>query len=184
MRVAVYPGSFNPLHIGHQAIMEYLTSDLKYDMVYLIVSPKNPIKDINPLSAEDRFMAAVDAVARHPELNVKADDIELHMEAPQYTYKTLDALKKREPENEFTLVMGADNLAIIGRWREAEYILKEFGVCVYPREGFDLEAIAAQLKAEDPDYRIELLDAPMVNISSTQIREGIAEGKDMSEFMM
>ncbi|MCQ2148327.1 MAG: nicotinate (nicotinamide) nucleotide adenylyltransferase [Bacteroidales bacterium] len=184
MNVAVFPGSFNPLHIGHLAIMKCLTEDAKYDVVYLIVSPKNPIKDINPLSANDRYLAAVEAAERHPEVNVKVDDIELHMEAPQYTFKTLNALREREPENTFTLVMGADNLGIIKRWKNGDYILKEFGVCVYPRDGYDLDAIIAELKEEDPDYKIDVVDAPKVNMSSTFIREGLAEGKDMSEYLM
>ena len=80
--------------------------------------------------------------------------------------------------------MGADNLADIRRWRDYRRILKEFGVAVYPREGFDLEAVKADLLKEDPSYRIEILDAPMVDISSTEIREGIAAGKDMSKYLM
>ena len=146
MKIAVYSGSFNPLHIGHMAIMEYLTRDRDYDWVYLVVSPKNPIKDsISADSARDRFNAAVEAVKRHPELHVWVDDIELEMEPPQYTIKTLDALKLREPENDFTLVMGADNLQGIRRWRDFPRILSEYGVAVYPRQGFDLEQIKRQL---------------------------------------
>ena len=202
MKIAVYSGSFNPLHIGHMAIMEYLTRDRDYDWVYLVVSPKNPIKDsISADSARDRFNAAVEAVKRHPELHVWVDDIELEMEPPQYTIKTLDALKLREPENDFTLVMGADNLQGIRRWRDFPRILSEYGVAVYPRQGFDLEQIKRQLIEEcryfpapyvldanemAPEgmrsleetlrdtYNIEIIDAPIVDISSTEIREGIA----------
>lgn len=212
MKIAVYSGSFNPLHIGHMAIMEYLTRDRDYDWVYLVVSPKNPIKDsISADSARDRFNAAVEAVKRHPELHVWVDDIELEMEPPQYTIKTLDALKLREPENDFTLVMGADNLQGIRRWRDFPRILSEYGVAVYPRQGFDLEQIKRQLIEEcryfpapyvldanemAPEgmrsleetlrdtYNIEIIDAPIVDISSTEIREGIAEGKDMSAWLM
>ena len=195
MKIAVYSGSFNPLHIGHMAIMEYLTRDRDYDWVYLVVSPKNPIKDsISADSARDRFNAAVEAVKRHPELHVWVDDIELEMEPPQYTIKTLDALKLREPENDFTLVMGADNLQGIRRWRDFPRILSEYGVAVYPRQGFDLEQIKRQLIEEcryfpapyvldanemAPEgmrsleetlrdtYNIEIIDAPIVDISST-----------------
>ena len=212
MKIAVYSGSFNPLHIGHMAIMEYLTRDRDYDWVYLVVSPKNPIKDsISADSARDRFNAAVEAVKRHPELHVWVDDIELDMEPPQYTIKTLDALKLREPENDFTLVMGADNLQGIRRWRDFPRILSEYGVAVYPRQGFDLEQIKRQLIEEcryfpapyvldanemAPEgmrsleetlrdtYNIEIIDAPIVDISSTEIREGIAAGKDMSDWLM
>lgn len=164
--------------------MQALTEDNKYDVVYLIVSPKNPIKDIDPNSAQRRFEAAKDAAARHPEVKVLVDDIELHMEAPQYTYKTLDALRLREPENNFTLVMGADNLAILPKWRESEYILKEYGIVVYPREGCDLDTLVRDLQEKDEEYKIDIINAPMVNVSSTQIREGLERGEDMSHLMM
>ena len=111
MRIAVYSGSFDPLHIGHKAIMEYLTQTSDFDWVYLVISPQNPFKDKDKaLNAVQRYRAAVDAVRRHPELHVWVDDIELEMPAPHYTIRTLDALKKREPDNDFTLVVGADNL--------------------------------------------------------------------------
>ena len=212
MRIAVYPGSFNPLHIGHQAIMEYLTKEEEYDWVYLVVSPKNPIKTtIKAETARDRYEAAVAAVKRHPDLHVWVDDIELNMEPPQYTIKTLDSLRQREPENDFTLVVGADNLENIHRWRDFQRILADYGVAVYPRKGYDLAEIKSKLIEEcrhlpapyvldsneyaeegrrsleetlRDTYNIEILEAPIVDISSTQIREGIAEGRDMSEWMM
>ncbi|MBQ6284136.1 MAG: nicotinate (nicotinamide) nucleotide adenylyltransferase [Bacteroidales bacterium] len=212
MRIAVYPGSFNPLHIGHQAIMEYLTKEEEYDWVYLVVSPKNPIKTtIKAETARDRYDAAVAAVKRHPDLHVWVDDIELNMEPPQYTIKTLDTLRQREPENDFTLVVGADNLENIHRWRDFQRILADYGVAVYPRKGYDLAVIKSKLIEEcrhlpapyvldsneyaeegrrsleetlRDTYNIKILEAPIVDISSTQIREGIAEGRDMSEWMM
>ncbi len=211
MRIAVYSGSFNPLHIGHKAIMEYLTSEKKFDWVYLIVSPKNPLKsNISADSGEARFNAAVEALGRHAELNVKVDDIELRMPPPHYTIKTLDALKQREPDNEFTLIIGADNLSSIHRWRDFPRILAEYGVAVYPRTGFDIvslrrqlmeeckrfpslyvldeaESGADRLTLEDADnhfYDIEILDAPLVDISSTEIRDGLMQGHDMSEYLM
>ena len=111
MEVAVYSGSFNPLHIGHLAIMRYLTDSMGFDMVYLVVSPKNPIKStVSADTGAERYEAALEAVARHPGLKVMVDDIELHMPAPQYTVRTLDALAAREPDNRFTFVLGADFL--------------------------------------------------------------------------
>jgi len=106
------------------------------------------------------------------------------MPAPHYTVRTLDALREREPDNSFTIVMGADNLADIRRWKEYARILKEYGAAVYPRKGFDLEEIRQGLLSEDPEYRISLLDAEMVDISSTIIRNAIAEGQDMSRWLM
>ena len=183
MRIAVYSGSFNPLHVGHLAILRLLQD--RYDGTYLVVSPKNPLKDsISADSGRERWLAAVEAVSRYPDLRVRVDDIELGMEPPHYTVRTLDALRRREPENDFTLAVGADNLAGFRDWREYGRILREYGVAVYPRTGFDTAAIAEDLLAEDPSYLIEILDAPVVDISSTAIREGIAAGRDMSEWLM
>lgn len=189
MDIAVYSGSFNPLHIGHLAIMKHLVEEAGFDMVYLIVSPKNPLKDsISSDSARDRFNAALAAVARHfsarPIEKVKVDDIELTMPEPHYTIRTLDALREREPDNDFTFVMGADSLGDIRRWKDHTRILKEFGVAVFPRTGFDLEALRINLLEEDPAYKITLLNAEMVDISSTTIREAIASGQDVSSWMM
>lgn len=212
MNIAVYSGSFNPLHIGHQAIMEHLAREGRYDWVYLVVSPKNPLKEgISADTGDERYEAAIEAVKRHPELRVRVDDIELAMEPPHYTIKTLDALKQREPENDFTLVIGADNLQNIHRWRDFQRILSEYGVAVFPRKGFDLYKIKEQLIEEcrhipapyvldasqtAPEgvrnleetlrgiYNIRIIDAPVVDISSTEIRKGLAAGKDMSAWLM
>ncbi len=209
MRIAVYSGSFDPLHIGHQAIMERLTATREFDWVYLVISPQNPFKDPEKaLSAERRYRAAIEAVRRHPELHVWVDNIELEMPAPHYTIKTLDALKRREPENDFTLVIGADNLQGIGGWRDAPRILVDYGVAVYPRKGYDMARLREMLLEEcrhfpvpyvldasqapgqvslenlDRFYHIRLIDAPIVDISSTQIREMQARGEDVSEYLM
>ena len=183
--IAVYSGSFNPLHIGHMAIMKHMTEEAGADCVYLIVSPKNPLKEgISSDTGKDRFKAAIEAVSRHPELKVKVDDIELNMPEPHYTIRTLDELREREPLNQFTLVIGADNLSDIRRWKDYKRILKEYGVAVFPRTGFELESIKAGLLKEDPAYRIKLLKAEMVDISSTTIREAIASGEDASSWLM
>lgn len=192
MKIAVYSGSFNPMHIGHLAIIRHLVEKAGFDCVYLIVSPKNPLKDgISADSGLDRYNAAIEAVGRHfPETSdevsgkVKVDDIELTMPEPHYTIRTLDTLCEREPGNAFTLVMGADNLADIRRWRDYGRILREFGAAVYPRKGYDLNEVRADLLREEPSYRITLLDAEMVDISSTTIRNALAEGQDMSDWLM
>ena len=186
MRIAVYGGSFNPLHIGHLAIMKYLVGEGGFDCVYLIVSPKNPLKDgISSASGQARYEAATEAVNRHfHNREVKVDGIELTMPEPHYTIRTLDALHEREPGNEFTLVMGADNLADIRRWRDYRRILTEYGAAVYPRSGHDLDVIREDLMKEDPSYRIDILDAETVDISSTAIRNAIAAGEDPSAWLM
>ena len=183
--IAIYSGSFNPLHIGHLAIMKHMTEKEGFDCVYLIVSPKNPLKDgISSDSGPERFAAALEAVSRHPGLDVKVDDIELNMPAPHFTICTLDALREREPANSFTLIIGADNLADIRRWRDYSRILIEFGVAVFPRTGFDLDVIKEELLKENPAYKIHITDAELVNISSTIIRDALAEGKDVSHWLM
>lgn len=197
MNIAVYSGSFNPLHIGHLAILKYLTQEAGFDMVYLIVSPKNPLKDgISSDSAIDRFNAATEAVNRHfaaaadaPMIarvhnKVLVNDIELTMPEPHYTIRTLDALSEREPENTFILIMGADNLAGIRRWKDYTRILIEYGVAVHPREGDDLTQIRQDLLAENPAYKIQIIDAPLVTVSSTQIREAMQRGEDVSHLLM
>ena len=209
MRIAVYSGSFDPLHIGHQAIMEYLTNVRDFDWVYLVISPQNPLKNPDKaLNAEQRYRAAIQAVLRHPELHVWVDNIELQMPAPHYTIRTLDALKKREPQNEFSLVIGADNLQNIHRWRDAPRLLSEYGVVVYPRTGSDMHRTrqllleecrqfpapyvldswtcpdTASLEQLDKLYNIKLIDAPIVDISSTEIREREEHGEDMSAYLM
>ena len=185
MRIAVYSGSFNPLHIGHQAILEYLTTKGEFDWVYLIVSPQSPFKGAeNVLTGEQRYKAAVEAVKRHPEIHVWVDDIELGMEPPHYTIRTLDALREREPENDFTLVIGADNLESFPRWRDYGRILREYGVVVFPRKGYHRGHLKARLMRESPDYRIVLLKAPRIDISSSEIRDGLAAGRDVSHWLM
>ncbi len=183
--IAIYSGSFNPLHIGHLAIMKHMTEVAGFDYVYLIVSPKNPLKEgISSDTGQERYDAAVQAVRRHPELKVWVDNIELQMPEPHYTIRTLDALTQREPDNSFTLVIGADNLACIRSWRDYRRILKEYGVAVFPRTGFDLDAIKSDLLTEDQDYLITLLNAEMVDMSSTTIREALASGQDAAAWLM
>ncbi|MBR4775081.1 MAG: nicotinate (nicotinamide) nucleotide adenylyltransferase [Bacteroidales bacterium] len=185
MKIAVYSGSFNPLHKGHEAIIRFLTQEAGFDKVYLVVTPQNPFKVTHSLPAgEERFQAAVEAVKRHPDLKVEVKDIELKMTPPQYTIRTLDTLREREPENNFTLVIGADNLASFAGWRFHERILREYGVVVFPRKGFHRGHDKARLLKEDPSYKIRLLKAPLVTISSTEIRAGMAAGKDMSGWLM
>ena len=189
MKIAVYPGSFDPLHIGHRAIMEYLTGPGGFDAVYLVVSPQNPFKDPSKArNARLRYEAAVAAVARFPLLRVKVDDIELGMDPPNYTIRTLNALRQREPGTSFTLVIGADNLPDLPRWRRFRRILSDYDVVVYPRPGYDaaalLEGLRKHCRERHLRCHVTLINAPMVDISSTQIREAIASGRDVSRWLM
>ena len=168
--------------------MEYLTGLAGFDQVYLVVSPQNPFKDPSlAAQGEKRYKAALEAVARHPELKVRVDDIELHRDPPQYSIDTLDLLKAREPDKDFVLVIGSDNLVRFSGWKQYERILKEYGIVVYPRPGYEAEAAVAALRnvPGGDSFRIRVLaDAPQTDISSTQIRKGLEEGLDMSEYLM
>ena len=185
METAVYSGSFNPLHIGHLAIMRRLTE--LYDRVLLVVSPKNPLKDsATALDAQARLDAARAALERHPELagKVAVSDIEFRLPVPNYTIDTLDALKGAHPSDNFTLVIGGDQIADFRRWKDWRRILLEYGVTVFPREGFDTAAIRDDFLREEPLYRITLIDMPLVTVSSTQIRHAIAAEEDVSGLLM
>ena len=185
MHIAVYSGTFNPLHIGHLAILRRLAAH--FDGVYLVVSPQNPFKDASSNeTGEARLLSAREAVARHPELagKVRVEDIEFGMAPPHYTIRTLRALRSREPSNDFILVIGADNLESMPRWKEYQAILREFGIAVFPRKGYHRGHLKARLMREDPAYRIDLIDAPFVNVSSTEIRYALAAGRDASHWLM
>lgn len=185
MKIAVYSGSFDPLHIGHLAILRSICESGRFDRTYLVVSPQNPFKAPEKSdNALQRFEAAEEALARHPELNARADDIELHLDPPQYTLNTLEALESREKGNVFSLVIGADNLACFRLWRGYMRLLRDYGVSVYPRKGYDLEKIREDLLAEDDSYIIDIIDAPMVDISSTELREMASRGEDISRYLM
>lgn len=190
METAVYSGSFNPLHIGHLAILQHLVKS--FDKVLLVVSPKNPLKEsASALDGPARLEAAKAAVERHPELAadteqgyVQVSDIEFGLPLPNYTINTLDALQEKFKLDRFVLVMGGDQIADIRRWKDYKRILGEYGVAVFPREGFDLEAIKENLLQENPIYKISIMKMPLVTVSSTEIRNALAEGRDASGLLM
>ena len=190
MNTAVYGGSFNPLHIGHLAILETLVA--LYDKVLLVVSPQNPLKkEADPASASSRLNAAREAVSRHAVLTdghvrgtVEVSDIEFGLPLPNYTINTLDALAATGLYGDISLVVGGDQIADIRRWRDYRRILLDYGIAAFPREGYDNAAARWSLLAENPSYRIRLIDMPLVNVSSSQIREALAAGEDISRLLM
>ena len=184
-QTAIYSGSFNPLHIGHLEILRHLVRD--FDRVLLVVSPRNPLKSTATVSdAQARLEAAREAVARHPETasKVEVSDIEFRLGEPNYTIRTLEGLKSEQPDARLWLTIGGDQLADFRRWKDYRRILLEHGICVFPRRGHDLTALAADLRKENPDYRIRLMEMPLIDVSSTQIREALARGEDPSGLLM
>lgn len=185
MRIAVFSGSFDPLHKGHLAIMDYLSKSKDFDWVYMIVSPQNPFKHPElALTGHKRYLSAIQSIRKYPQLHVWVDDIEMTMPSPHYTIHTLDTLRQREPGNVFTLIIGADNLASIEKWKESERLLLEYGVSVYPREGYNLEDLKNSLLNKNPNYKITTFDAPKITISSTQIRSMESNGEDVSNLVI
>ncbi|MDO9680825.1 MAG: nicotinate (nicotinamide) nucleotide adenylyltransferase [Bacteroidales bacterium] len=177
MNIALYFGSFNPLHIGHLSICHFLIEQTSIDQLRLVVSPRNPLKGkAYANNARERLEYVRDAVERaNFGRRVAVCDIEYHLTPPLYTINTLRKLREREPLNNFILVMGADNLAIIEKWHKWEELIQEFRIWVYPRTGYDTEALCI-------NYGVQILRAPLIEISSTQIREAEESGLDMSQF--
>lgn len=172
LRIAVYAGSFNPFHEGHAAIVRRCSEN--FDKVLVVVSPENPFKKGNAASGETRLAAVRDVVEKFKEetgrRNVEVSNIEYHLNPPLYTINTLRALRHQYPTAVITFIMGADCLAQLNRWSEYKPLLLEFGIAVFPRLGYDYMELSQALLAENPAYKIALVDAPLVNISSSQIR--------------
>lgn len=166
-------GSFNPIHVGHLALAQYVLNAGKADEVRLVVSPQNPFKPVQGLApAQDRLRMAQVATAGCNRLSVS--DIELNLPTPSYTYRTLEALSTAEPDVELSILMGADNVAALPHWREAER-LRQFRFLVYPRFGYEI--------VKPQGWQIEEIEAPRFEISSSQIRGWIAEGKEVRHFV-
>lgn len=172
--IGILGGSFNPVHSGHVMLASYIAQFGNVDKVSLVLSPCNPLKQGNVMASDtDRFNMLKLACGTSD--YVEANDIELSMPRPSYTIDTLDRLEKENPDCRFKLIIGSDNWAIFNQWRASEEILDRFGVIVYPRRGYPLDDVN--------DSRVEIVDAPMIDISSTFIRNSIADGKDMNFFL-
>jgi nicotinate-nucleotide adenylyltransferase len=176
MNVGIFSGSFNPVHTGHVIIAGYIVEYTDIDEIWFLVSPQNPKKPADELSYEQlRLEMAKIALKEYTKL--KVSDFEFSMPKPSYTVNTLKALREKYPENSFSLVIGADNWGIFENWKEYDKILEEFALKVYPRLGSYI-AIPGKLK-----NKVEALNSPIIEISSTFIREGIAGGRNMRAFL-
>lgn len=185
MNVGLFFGSFNPIHVGHLIIGDYIAGLNSIDEVWFVVTPHNPHKEKKSLLADHhRLMLVKEAVEDNPRL--KASDIEFKLPVPSYTVKTLAHLKEKYPEHEFSLILGEDNLRTFHKWYNFEEILTNHKLLVYPRvlTVQELEKKQASGELENNDLlkheNVHLLvDTPVMKISSSAIRKSIKEGRDV-----
>ena len=172
MKIGLLFGSFNPIHIGHLAIADYIAENTDLNRIWLVVSPQNPLKEKNTLAdAKIRLAGVKKAVAGNSKIRVS--NIEFSLTVPSYTFDTLEALKKKYPQHTFVLIIGSDNLSIFHKWKDYKKILSNYKIYVYPRAGSD----GGKLKNH---RNVKLIDAPLLEVSSTFIREQMKKGKDIS----
>jgi len=185
MKVGLYFGTFNPVHVGHMVIANYMADYTDLDEVWLVVTPQNPLKEKKSLLSDHHRLALVrEAVYENTKL--RASDVELGLSKPNYTSKTLAHLMDKYPENDFSLIMGEDNLRNFHKWFNYEIILEKHSIYVYPRVLTMLEE--KELNTQDIE-KADLLkhhknvvfcgEAPVMKVSSSFIRKAIKEKKDV-----
>ncbi len=166
-KIGIYGGSFNPVHFGHVGLAKWVIEHTDLDELWLLVSPNNPLKPAGMLAPQEERLAAVREAVKDIK-GLVASDFEFSLPRPSYTANTLRALQKAYPQHEFTLVIGEDNLAIFDQWRESQFILENFRVFVYPRKGTITNHPSPIANAKNIIF---LANAPLFNISSTEIRK-------------
>lgn len=175
MNVGLYFGSFNPIHIGHLAIANFVTEYSTIDQLWFMVSPQNPMKPQQSLLADHhRFEMVYRAIEDFPDM--KASNFEFSLPKPSYTINTLTHLTEKYPQHSFVLIMGADNLETFSKWKNYELILEQFSIIVYPRPSFTGGELSNHPK-------VNLINAPIMEISASFIRKAIKDGKDIKAFL-
>ena len=194
MKIGFYSGSFNPIHTGHVALANYILNHTDLDEIWLVVSPHNPLKEKELLIDDDiRLQMTKLAVEDFPQL--KASDVEFSLPKPSYTIDTLHYLSNKYPNDEFVLIIGADNLDVFHLWKNYQELLEKYQILVYPREGYgekltieDLrltidERIVSTINRKSKIVNLKYIDAPLFNVSSSEIREKIKNKEDVSAFL-
>ena len=173
MTIGLFFGSFNPIHTGHLIIAQHIANFNEIDQVWLVVSPHNPLKAKSSLANDyDRLHLVNLALEDNPK--IKASSIEFKLPQPSYTIDTLAYLKEKYPEHEFALIMGADNLQSLAKWKHYELLLQNHTIYIYHRSN------SSHLQNTFPNAKcIVFCDAPLLDISSTYIRASIKEGKSI-----
>lgn len=175
-RVGVFSGSFNPIHVGHLVLANYIKEFTDIDEICLVVSPHNPLKKANNL-LEDNIRLEMTKVAVEAFDDIKVSDVEFAMSRPSYTINTLEKLSSDNPEVDFTLIIGGDNWNDFHLWKDFKKIIDNYSIIIYPRLGQKIHIDECHAES------VELVDAPIVEISSTFIRECIRNGKDVRAFV-
>lgn len=168
-------GSFNPVHVGHLILANYMKEIEELDEVWFMVSPLNPFKKSADLIDEQLRLQMVN-IALEGQSEIKSCDIEFQMPIPSFTIDTLIKLKGIYQDYNFSLIMGTDNVIAIDKWKDGQQILDQFKVYIYPRVGYEV-------KKNNYHKNIKYTKAPIIEISSTYIRNSIAQGKKMTFFM-
>lgn len=170
MKIGLYFGSFNPIHTGHLIIANHVLNETDLQRVWLVVSPQNPFKPSSTLLNEyDRLHLVQKAIEDDDRL--RAVDIEFTLPKPSYTIHTLTYLKEKYPAHEFQVIMGSDSFQNLDKWKNADLIRRDHTILVYQRPGFPARAAVNE--------KVHVLDAPLLEISATHIRESIQENKSI-----
>ena len=177
MRIGIFGGSFDPIHIGHAIIAQHVIGCGAVDRLWFMVSPVNPLKvDKERNVADTDRLRMVEMVSR-PMEGVETSAFEFTMPKPSYTIDTLNSLQAKFPDDEFYLVIGGDNWEVFGKWRNSEEILAKYHILVYPRLGHEV------VIPEDLRDRVQLVNAPIIELSSTQIRERLRRGDSVRYYV-
>jgi nicotinate-nucleotide adenylyltransferase len=162
VKIGLYFGSFNPIHTGHLIIASYIANNTLLEQVWFVISPQNPLKKENSLLNEHHRKHLID-LSIEGEKKLKTSNVEFKLPRPSYTIDTLTYLSEKYPHHQFSIIMGSDSFSNIKRWKNFEVLLKSYPIYIYERPGFKVTG--------DPGSGITLLQAPLLEISSTHIRE-------------
>lgn len=170
MKIGLYFGSFNPIHIGHLIVANHVANNTDVDQVWLVVSPKNPLKSSSVLLNEYHRLHLVQLAVRE-NIKLKACNVEFKLPKPSYTINTLTYLQEKYPKNVFSIILGSDSYCNIDKWKNSDVLLANHKLIIYIRPNFPIK--------ENLRDNVEILNAPLLNISASLIRETIRQNRSI-----